>query len=119
MGFPKSLVLSGLLVGLLCGASSAQWYDDFKPLADIYAKLDDLATTYPNVVEKFTIGQSWEGRDIRGIKISGSGGRRAVRPGVLLNGTQHAREWVSPMANMYAAEQLDRSSRCWIRSISM
>ncbi len=107
MKFELPVCLLGLILWL--GASSdarGQWYTQYQDLAAINARLDQFANDYPSLVETFTIGQSYEGRDIRGIKISGPGGDRAVRPGVLLNGTQHAREWISPMTNMFAAEQL-------------
>ncbi len=71
--------------------ATAQWYTQYQDLAAINARLDQFADDYPSLVESFVIGQSYEGRDIRGIKISGNGGDRTVRPGVLLNGTQHAR----------------------------
>jgi len=100
----------GVLLGCLAFAcdSSAQteWYNDYKDLGNIYGKLDEFEASYPDLVSSFSIGQSYEGRDIRGIRISGSGGTKSTRPAVLLNGTQHAREWISPMTNMYAAQQL-------------
>ncbi|MCH2115232.1 MAG: hypothetical protein MK171_10030 [Pirellulales bacterium] len=86
--------------------AQAQWYDTYQDLTSIYNKLDDLQAGYPDLVSSFSIGDSYEGRTIRGIQISGTGGTKTSRPAVLLNGTQHAREWISPMANMYAAEQL-------------
>ena len=39
-------------------------------LKQIHAYLDELAATYPNLVTVFSIGQSFEGRDLKMIKIS-------------------------------------------------
>ncbi len=86
--------------------AGAQWYDDFQNLASIYQKLGDFEAAYPELVTSFSIGSSYEGREIRGLKISGTGGSKATRPAVLLNSGQHAREWIAPLASMYAAEQL-------------
>ena len=91
---------------LLSGSAQCQWYANYKNLTDIYGRLDDFQTQYPNLVTSFSIGQSYEGREIRGIKIAGTGSTKSTKPAVLINGTQHAREWISPMTNMYAADQL-------------
>lgn|GEM_PF-6331597 len=102
--------LRAILCGvcLLAGATIAQaeWYDSYKNLSSVYGRLDQFEIDHSELVSSFSIGQSYEGREIRGIKISGSGGTKQNRPAVLLNGTLHAREWISPMTNMYAAEQL-------------
>jgi murein tripeptide amidase MpaA len=99
-------MLAGCLVLISAIGAQAAWYDNYQNLSSIYSKLDEFQTTYPDLVSSFSIGQSYEGREIRGIRISGTGGSKTTRPAVLLNGTQHAREWISPMTNMYAAEQL-------------
>jgi hypothetical protein len=51
----------------------------------------------------FVAGLSLEGREIRGIRITGPG---ADKPAVLVNSCQHAREWPPVMVNMYAADRL-------------
>src|SRR5690606_2987818 len=45
-----------------------------------------------------------QGREIFEVKITGPGG--GSKPKVVLNGCQHAREWLSPMSVCWAAEQL-------------
>ncbi len=90
------------------GAAGANFYADFRTYEEINARLDLLATTRPDLVETFTIGQSIEGRDIRGVRITGTGGD-PDKPGVLFNGCQHAREWVAVMTPMYIAETLVNS----------
>ncbi len=82
------------------------WYSQYKSVDSIYSRLDLMATDHPSLVTPVTYGQSYEGRDLRAIKISGPDGTRESRPAVLLNGTQHAREWISPMTTMYAADTL-------------
>ena len=100
------IVLPVLTVVAQPACGQQMWYEQYQDLNAIYGKLDEFANDYPALVTPVTLGQSWEGRDIRGIKIGGSNGSKDVRPAVLLNGTQHAREWISPMTNMFAAEQL-------------
>ncbi len=82
------------------------WFDNYKTYAEINAYLDTLVALRPDLVTKFTVGQSLEGRTIYGVRVSGS--LTATRPGILFNGGQHAREWISPMTMMYIADRLVR-----------
>jgi len=84
-------------------ARGANWFDDYKTNADINAKLDEYVANFPNLVTKVNIGTSHEGRAIYALEITGPG---SDKPGVLFNGCQHAREWVSPMTCMWIADQL-------------
>jgi len=79
------------------------WFDDFKDLAQVVDKLEAWATDYPDIVELIDIGDSIEGRDIWALRISGPG---VNKPAVLFNATQHAREWIAPMVDMYVADHL-------------
>jgi len=80
------------------------YYDDFRTMNETYDRLDTLAADYPDLVTPITIGQSHEGRDIRGIVIRA--GADNGRNGIVFNGCQHAREWISPMTVTYIGEQL-------------
>jgi hypothetical protein len=44
----------------------------------IYAWLDSLVDNYPEVVTPITVGRSYEGRQIRGVKVSFKEGNRGV-----------------------------------------
>ncbi len=87
------------------GIADNNWYLDFKQYDEIVTYLNNLATQYPDLSTIFEVGTSVEGRTIWGIRISSQGGA-ADKPGVLLNGCQHAREWITPMSTMYTAEHL-------------
>ncbi len=80
-----------------------QWFEDFKTFDEIVDRLNAWVIDYPQLVSLIDIGDSIEGRDIWALRISGS---PDPKPGVLYNGTQHAREWISPMMNMFLAEHL-------------
>lgn len=85
-------------------AQGAAFFEDFRDFAALDAHLDELAALAPDRVEVVEIGQSIEGRTIRGARISAvQGGRPAA---VLLTGTMHAREWLSPMVTACLAEAL-------------
>jgi len=84
-------------------ADGVGWYEDFKNLAAIETRLVELAADHPGVASLIDIGDSLQGRDIWAVRISGAG---SDKPAVLYNATQHAREWIAPMVDMYVAESL-------------
>ncbi|XP_017060386.1 zinc carboxypeptidase-like [Drosophila ficusphila] len=63
----------------------------YNTLAEIYEWLDGILVAYPVITESFILGQSYEGRTIRGIKIS----YKSNNPGVLIESNIHAREWIT------------------------
>ncbi len=81
------------------------FYDDFRTYDEIDQRLDDLVAAHPNLVTRVSAGMSLEGRDLYGLRITGPGDASA-RPQMAINGTQHAREWVSPMTCVYFAQAL-------------
>jgi murein tripeptide amidase MpaA len=85
------------------GVAGSPWFGTFRDYDAVNAKLDELETLRPDLASVFVAGLSLEGREIRGIRITGPG---TDKPAVLLNSCQHAREWASVMVNMYAADQL-------------
>jgi hypothetical protein len=92
---------------LAAPAAGAGWFDDFKDLAAVEARLDELAALRPDLAQVVQVGTSLEGRPIRGLRICNDGtypGRR--KPGMVWASTQHAREWIAPMVTMYLAETL-------------
>ena len=86
----------GGIGGDLC---SDDFFNDFKPLASLEARMDALETTYPDLVEKLTIGTSIEGRSIFALRITAPTGPPA-KPAVFLNACQHPREWIATTSAM-------------------
>lgn len=85
------------------GPRDPAWFEDYKPFDDIVAKLEAMVADHPELCTLIDIGDTIEGRDIWVLRISGPG---ADKPAVLFNGTQHAREWITPMVNMWIADKL-------------
>ena len=79
------------------------FYLDFRTVDEFMDRLDQISGDHADIVTQINIGQSHEGRDIRGVVINAGGGDK---PAVLFNGCQHAREWISPMTTMYIADML-------------
>ncbi len=89
---------------LAAGAvAGGPWFLDFKDYAAVNAKLDEYAATRPDLATVFTVGMSLENRPIKGVRITGPG---SDKPAVLIDGCQHAREWIAVMVPMYVADQL-------------
>jgi len=83
------------------------WYDNYKTVAEINDHIDTLVAARPDLVTKFHIGDSIEGRPVYGLTITSPAG--SDKPALLLNGTQHAREWIAPMTVIYLADRLVES----------
>lgn len=64
-----------------------------------------LAQQYPNLVKRDVIGQSIEGRDIFGLRIS-SGSDFGRKPIIFIDAGVHAREWVGHQSALYLINQL-------------
>jgi zinc carboxypeptidase len=79
------------------------WYDDFRDYDAVMAKLDEIAAAHAGEVELVDVGDSLEGRAIKGLRI---GTAAADAPAVLYTGTMHAREWLATMVTMCVVEAL-------------
>jgi murein tripeptide amidase MpaA len=85
------------------------WFQTFRRLSEIDAKLTEYAGAFPTLVTSFNIGNSLQNRPINGIRITGPDAPtnpRSTRPQLVFNGGQHAREWINPMTVMFIANQL-------------
>ncbi|KAL6261347.1 hypothetical protein P5V15_006444 [Pogonomyrmex californicus] len=89
-------------------------FKSYHTLKTIYKNLDDLASQYPDKVKVVIGGKSYEGRPIKGVKVS----FKANNPGIFLEGGIHAREWISPATVMYILHQLLTSSDPEVRALA-
>lgn len=64
-----------------------------------------IAADNPKIASTFNIGKSYEGRDLRVIKI-GSPDMRSKKPVIFIDGGVHAREWVAVTSCLYLAHRL-------------
>jgi carboxypeptidase T len=81
---------------------STDFFADYRDLDAITKRMRELAALDPANVEMQMIGPSFEGRPIWALKI-GHGPTK-----ILINGTQHAREWISTMVDMSIADRMVR-----------
>lgn len=89
--------------------ADGDWFASYRTLDEINQHMLDLVALYPDMASSFNIGQSLEGRTTYGIRFSAPdqpGNPRSSRPAVFMHGCQHAREWITPMTNMYFADRM-------------
>ena len=77
--------------------NGTSWFESYHPYEDHLKYLDVLHTGFANNSEIISSGTSYEGRDLTGIHLWGSGG--PGKPAVLYHGSVHAREWITAPVN--------------------
>ncbi|KAH8352178.1 hypothetical protein KR084_002465 [Drosophila pseudotakahashii] len=86
----------------------------YNSLAEIYEWLDGILATYPAITESFVLGQSYENRTIRGIKIS----YKANNPGVFIESNIHAREWITSATATWLINEFLTSTDELVRNLA-
>ena len=84
---------------------SAMGYHSY---AQVGQDLDGLVEKYPGLCQKVSLGKSYQGREIWALRISENIDSQAAgqRPGVVITGCHHAREWMSVEIPLHVAHQL-------------
>ena len=82
--------------------------EDFPPAdaayhnyAEMLAEIQQVAASHPDIVSYFSIGQSYEGRELWTAKISDNVGLDEAEPEVLFLGLHHAREHLTVEMTLY------------------
>ena len=68
-----------------------------------------LADDFPDKAELHVIGQSWENRDLKLLRITNDLG--VNKPGIWIDGGIHAREWISTAAVTYMMREFVQNSQ--------
>ncbi|MCX5747450.1 MAG: M14 family zinc carboxypeptidase [Proteobacteria bacterium] len=84
-------------------AATAEWSAEYHDYTAITAHLHALAAASPDLATVHAIGNSLENRPIWALRIGGTapGGQP-----MLVNGTQHAREWIASAVTTCVADRL-------------
>jgi len=83
----------------------ADWFAEFRDYRAISEHLRELAVMAPHRATMQGIGSSLDGRTIWALRI---GGATPDAVPMMINGTQHAREWISSMVTTCVADRLVR-----------
>jgi len=88
-------------------------WDRYYTLSDIHQFLEDQAEIHNTIASTFSVGLTYEGRNMTAIKISKSG---ETRPAIWIDSTIHAREWITGAVGTYIIDQLLNSNETEIQS---
>ncbi|KAL7287595.1 hypothetical protein TKK_0018242 [Trichogramma kaykai] len=86
----------------------------YHTLDEIYQWFELLTKQYPDLVSIIEVGKTYEGRTIKGVKISYG----SKNPGIFIEGGIHAREWISPATVTYLIDQFLTSTDSKIRKLA-
>ena len=82
-------------------------YDHYYTYAEIESFLDLAVAKHPNLVEKISIGQSQEGREIWGLIITNKEtGKHQDKPAIYVDGNIHAGEVTTSHVCLYTIQEL-------------
>jgi len=70
--------------------------------AEVVSFVGELEGLYPDLVDTYEVGQSWQGRPIMGLRLGNEAtGDPEARPALYLDGQHHAREAISQQIVLY------------------
>lgn len=84
-------------------------------LDEINEWLDSLVVEHPGDVSIFNVGTSYEGREIRGVKVNFGGGEKKT---IFVEATIHAYEWIATTTATYVLNEILTSEDTDIRSLA-
>ena len=76
-------------------------YRGYHTYAETVADLDSVVAAHPSIVRKFSIGTSYQGRQLWAAKISDNVATDENEPEVLFDGLTHGREHITVEMNLY------------------
>lgn len=82
------------------------FFKDYRPLNTIYAWLDFMKETFPDLVEIEWLGQTFEGRDMKALHLSANKGMNPDKKTIVLTAGVHAREWISTSTALFTIYKL-------------
>ncbi len=92
------------------GTRGPDFFAAYHTYAEVNSYIDTLVALRPDLASRQTAGNSLGLNPIVGIRVAGAGVAPGSKPAIVVTGCQHAREWISVMANMYIADQLIRGA---------
>ncbi len=79
-------------------------YHNYNEIVSFY---EDLAQEYPGFVHAFVLGKTYEGREIKGFRITSPNSTLSrEKPEFLYHGAIHAREWIGPATLQFISQAL-------------
>ncbi|XP_052864272.1 zinc carboxypeptidase A 1-like [Anopheles cruzii] len=89
-------------------------WTDYYTVEEIYAWMDGITAQYPTILSGTVFGRSYEGRDLKAIKLS----HKAGNPGIFIEANIHAREWISSATATWLLNQLLTSTNAAVQDLA-
>ncbi|KAJ8711539.1 hypothetical protein PYW07_008781 [Mythimna separata] len=86
-------------------------FRDYMRYDEIDAYMEGIVRQYPDLVTVVNAGKSFEGRDIKYLKISTTQFKDPSKPIYFMNAMLHAREWVTTPVTLYSVFRLVENVR--------
>jgi len=77
-------------------------WTSYHSYSEIYEWLDLLLLQYPSVLTNYLVGSSFEGRQIRAVRLS----RKEGNPAIFVESNIHAREWITSATATWLLNEL-------------
>jgi len=93
-----ALVLLAMLLGASPGAATAEFPagdEGYHTYDEMHAAIVRAEAAHPDIVRVFSVGRSWEGRELWAAEVSDRVGTNEGEPEVLLDGLHHGNEHMS------------------------
>jgi hypothetical protein len=86
-------------------------YDDsvrgqYHTFPEIESILDEMANDHPDITDLYSLGTTYEGRDIWCLEITDNPGVDEGEPGIFFMGLHHAREWPTVEITLHLCDEL-------------
>jgi hypothetical protein len=81
---------------------------EYHTLAEIETILENIADNYPDITSLYSIGTTYQGRDIWCLEITDNPEEDEGEPGLFFSGLHHAREWPTVEISLYFADELTK-----------
>ena len=102
--FDTNVMASSLFQSPINRNGHRMTWDAYHPNEDINSYLEFLAVNQSSIVTLESIGKSYEGRDMKVLKICKD--TCGHKPAIWIDGGIHAREWISPATVTYLIRKL-------------
>jgi carboxypeptidase A len=79
-------------------------WSTYRRYNETYAWMDSLAASRPNDISTFIVGKSYEGRDIKGLRINL--GNIAGKKSIFFESSIHANEWIGTHTTTFIMNEL-------------
>lgn len=76
--------------------------NEYNTLDEMYEFMDSMEQQYPDVATVFTIGESYEGRLIKGMRLT----TNENNAGIFVEATIHSREWIASATTMWIINEI-------------